>query len=307
MNNLSPIDGLPLVLGGNVFGWTAKGDEGLAVLDGFYEAGGRMIDTSDAYSHFVPGHKGGESETFLGNWLSSRGVRPEMKIHTKTGNLPGDKVYEPSTVTAAMERSLDRLQTDYVDLYYVHFDNVDVPIEQIVEAMNVPVSAGKARALGASNFTLPRLRAALDAARASGAMAFSVLQNQYNLLERADFTADYQEFCSENGISMLPYYGLASGYLTGKYREQKDFEKWMRGLRTQSYAESGPAVLAVMDEIAKETGATLPAIALSWLAKQPGITAPIASARSVGQVSQLIASTGLDLTPAQLERLTQVI
>ncbi len=304
MNENKAIGGLPLVLGGNVFGWTAKGEDGFAVLDAFYESGGRMIDTSDSYSQFVPGHKGGESETLLGEWLASRGVRKDMKIHTKTGNLPGDNVLEPDRVTAAMERSLNRLQTDYVDLYYVHFDNEDVPTEQIVRAFDAMVRVGKARKIGTSNTKLARLKAAIEFARESGLTAFSALQNQFNLLERKDFGPEYQQYCTENRIAMFPYFGLASGYLTGKYRAPEDFEKWVRGRRTMGYAETGPKMLAIMDEIATETGASLPAIALSWLASQPGITAPIASARTTEQLAALIESTKLNLSETQLNRLS---
>ncbi|MFN3214273.1 MAG: aldo/keto reductase [Henriciella sp.] len=302
----TPIDGLPLVLGGNVFGWTAKGDEGFAVLDAFYEAGGRMIDTADAYTKAMPGHSGGESETFIGQWLTSRGVRDEMKIHTKTGKLnPGDELYELSTVSSTIEESLNRLQTNHVDLYYAHADNTDVPIDQIVESMNTTVFAGKAHALGISNITLPRFKMALDAAARTSATKFSVLQNQMNLLEQDDFDPTYQQFCVEHGISMLPYFSLASGYLTGKYRTPGDFDKWMRGRMTKRYTENGKNVLAAMDAIATETGASLATIALAWLASQPGITSPIASARTVDQLEQLIDFTRLKLSEIQIKSLTE--
>ncbi|GAB5487547.1 MAG: aldo/keto reductase [Parasphingorhabdus sp.] len=304
MNDTSPLKGLPLVLGGNVFGWTASGDDGFAVLDAYYEAGGRTIDTADSYSIFVPGHVGGESESYIGNWLSSRGIRPHMKIHTKVGNLPEHNRYDLRTVTKAIDRSLDRLQTDYVDLYYLHSDNQDISMEQIVESMDSTVKANKARALAASNIKMSRLSESIEIAKATKSSQFIALQNQYNLLERSDFDKNYQTFCLDNKICMFPFFGLASGYLTGKYRNPEDFNKWPRGMRTRSYEENGPALLAVMDQISLETGASLAEIALSWLLRQPGITAPIASARTVDQVNQIVASTSLDLNQDQLDRLT---
>ena len=298
------IGGLPLVLGGNVFGWTARGDDGFAVLDAFYEAGGRMIDTADVYSAWIPGNKGGESEALIGQWLESRGVRAEMLIHTKTGMMGGKELYEPARVLQSLDESLDRLRTDYLDLYYAHQDFAELPIEAIVGAFDGAMKTGKVRALGASKFTAPRLEAALDAAAQSGARPFSVLQNQYNLVERSDFGPDLQQLCADHGIPTLPFFGLASGYLTGKYREAADFEGKSRSYRVKDSRDKGPPVLAAMDAIAAQTGASLPAIALAWLRAQPGIPAPIASARSPEQLADLIESATLELTPEQLERLT---
>ena len=299
------IGGLPLVLGGNVFGWTARGDDGFAVLDAFYEAGGRMIDTADVYSAWIPGNKGGESEALIGQWLESRGVRAEMLIHTKTGMMGGKELYEPARVLQSLDESLDRLRTDYLDLYYAHQDFADLPIEAIVGAFDGAMKTGKVRALGASKFTAPRLEAALNAAASSGAEPFSVLQNQYNLVERSDFGPELQALCARHGIPMLPFFGLASGYLTGKYRNQADLEGASRAYRVKDSLAKGPAILAVMDKIAAETGASLAAIALAWLRVQPGIGAPIASARSPGQVAALVESATLTLSPVHLARLTQ--
>jgi aryl-alcohol dehydrogenase-like predicted oxidoreductase len=310
------IAGIPLVLGGNVFGWTARGDEGFAVLDAFYEAGGRMIDTADVYSAWIPGHKGGESETFIGRWLESRGVRDEMRIHTKTGMLPrgggqhtfgaeGDPtLYEPVEVLVSIDNSLERLRTGYLDLYYAHRDYEQLPVGQIVEAFDGAVKSGKARAVGASNFNAGRLAAALDAADAADSTPFTALQNEYNLVVRGTYGPDLQRICTTRGIAMLPFFGLASGYLTGKYRKPEDFEQGNRSHRVKDYAEAGPPVLAAMDEIAAETGATLPAIALAWLVRQPGIPAPIASARTVEQLEQSLEFTRLRLTDEQVARLT---
>lgn len=310
--------GLPLVLGGNVFGWTSDGDEGFAVLDAFYEAGGRMIDTADVYSAWIDGHEGGESETYLGKWLASRGVRGDMRIHTKTGMLsrkkpssPGSMgdpdLYEPEEVLAHLDASLERLQTNYVDLYYAHRDFEELEIGEIVDAFNSAVDTGKVRALGASNFNAARLDKALDHAEAQGKVPFSALQNEYNLVARDSYGPDLQAICTSRGIAMLPFFGLAAGYLTGKYRKPKDFEENQRGYRTQDYAECGPPVLAVMDEIAADTGASLPAIALAWLVRQPGIPAPIASARNVKQLETLLEFTRLELTDDQVARLTDAL
>jgi len=298
------IAGLPLVLGGNVFGWTSKGDDGFAVLDAFYEAGGRMIDTADVYSVWVPGNKGGESEAVIGRWLESRGVRTEMRIHTKTGMLGGKELYAPARVLASLDASLERLRTDYVDLYYAHRDYTELPVAEIVGAFDGAVRSGKARALGASQFTAARLAEALDAAANLGATPFTVLQNEYNLLNRADFGPELQRLCADNAIAMLPYYGLAAGYLTGKYRDPADLAGAQRAFRVKDFLARGAPVLAAMDEVAAETGASLAAIALAWLREQPGIAAPIASARTVEQLATLVESTTLALTRDQLERLS---
>ena len=308
--------GIPLVLGGNVFGWTATGDEGRAVLDAFYEAGGRMIDTADVYSAWIPGHVGGESESFIGEWLESRGVRGDMRIHTKTGMLPrgggqhtfgaeGDPtLYQPAEVLTSLDASLARLRTDYLDLYYAHRDYTQLPIGEIVAAFDGTVKSGKVREIGASNFSSERLSAALEAAGSLGLTPFTVLQNQYNLVSREDYGPELQQLCTQRGIAMLPFFGLASGYLTGKYRKPEDFDQGNRAHRVKDFDAAGRPILAEMDRIAAETGATLPAIALAWLVRQPGIRAPIASARTVEQLDEILEFTRLDLTQDQLDRLT---
>jgi aryl-alcohol dehydrogenase-like predicted oxidoreductase len=299
------IAGIPLVLGGNVFGFTSKGDEAFAVLDAFYEAGGRMIDTADVYSAWVPGHKGGESETVLGQWFDKSGVRDDMRIHTKTGMLGGAELYEPARVLQSLDASLERLRTDRIDLYYAHKDYPELDIAQIVEAFDGTVRSGKVRAVGASNFRAGRLSAALSQAQATGASPFAALQNEYNLVSREDYGRDLQQVVTDNGLVMLPFFGLASGYLTGKYRSDEDYAKSVRGERAKQLAGgNGPQVLAVMDEVAAETGASLPAIALAWLVRQPGIPAPIASARTVGQLNELLEFNRVELTDDQIARLT---
>ncbi|MGV2496259.1 aldo/keto reductase [Pelagerythrobacter aerophilus] len=299
------IGGIPLVLGGNVFGWTASDDESFAVLDAFYQAGGRMIDTADVYSAWVEGHRGGESERVIGAWLESRGVRGEMLIHTKTGMLGGKELYEPARVLRSLDASLERLRTDYLDLYYAHKDYPELPVEQIVEAFNGTIESGKVREIGASNFDAARLSAAVEAADASGRAAFTVLQNEYNLVSRDKYDEDLQALCTARGIAMLPFYGLAAGYLSGKYRTPEDFERGARSRSVRAYAEKGRPVLRVMDEIAAETGASLPAIALAWLVRQPGIPAPIASARTIEQLRDLLEFTRVQLSEDQVARLTE--
>ena len=298
------IAGIPLVLGGNVFGFTADEDASFAVLEAFHAAGGRMIDTADVYSAWVPGHKGGESETVLGKWFAASGKRSDMKLHTKTGMLGGSELYEPARVLASLDASLDRLQTDYIDLYYAHRDYEELAMGDIVSAFDGAVRSGKVRSLGASNFTAARLTAALEAADQQGATPFTVLQNEYNLIAREAYGADLQQLCVKRGIPMLPFFGLASGFLTGKYRTEADLGKSVRGQRMGKLLESGKPMLDAMDDVVRETGASHAQVALAWLRVQPGIGAPIASATTVEQVRELCASTSLELTEEQLARLS---
>lgn len=307
MNAHPAIGGIPLVLGGNVFGWTATRDESFAVLDAFHEAGGRMIDTADVYSAWVEGHQGGESERVIGEWLETRGVRGEMLIHTKTGMMGGKELYEPARVLHSLDASLERLRTDYLDLYYAHKDYPELPAGEIVEAFDGAVASGKVREIGASNFDAVRLAAALEAADAAGRTPFTVLQNEYNLVSRGSYGGDLQALCTARGIAMLPFYGLASGYLTGKYRTPEDFERGARSGSARAYAEKGAPVLSAMDEVAAETGASLPAIALAWLVRQSGIPAPIASARTVEQLTDLLEFTRVELSDDQVARLSAAL
>jgi aryl-alcohol dehydrogenase-like predicted oxidoreductase len=243
----------------------------------------------------------------LGQWIEQRGVRKDILLHSKTGMLPGDNTYSEGGVAEALEKSLERLRTDYLDLYYVHADNEELPVAQIVASFDATTKNGSVRSLGASNFRFERLREAREYADETGAMPFTVLQNHYNLLEREAYGEDLQNHCEANSVAMCPYFGLASGYLTGKYRSMLDLAKSIRGVRTKAYLKKGPPVLSVMDEIAKETGASLPAIALAWLRVQRGIAAPIASARNSSQLAALIESTTLQLDEDQVSRLTKSI
>ena len=296
----------PLVLGGNVFGWTADEATSFAVLDAFVAGGGTMIDTADVYSAWVPGHKGGESERVIGAWLNRSGARDRVQIATKVSMLPGQggERLAPARIAAACDASLARLGVDTIDLYFAHQDDDAVRQEDALAAFGKLIDAGKVRALGCSNFHAARLKSANEAAAAHGLPHYHVLQPEYNLVSRHKFEGELQDYCVRNNIGVVPYYGLASGYLTGKYRSAADFGKSIRGGRMQPFMDgTGPAVLAAMDAIAEQTEATLAQIALAWLAAQPAITAPIASATSVAQVEELLESMSLTLTPDQLKAL----
>jgi aryl-alcohol dehydrogenase-like predicted oxidoreductase len=296
----------PLTLGGNVFGWTADKATSFAVLDAFVAGGGTMIDTADVYSAWVPGHKGGESENVIGEWLKTSGKRDRVQIATKVGMLPGEggEKLAPARIAAACEASLKRLGIDCIDLYYAHQDDDNTPQEAALEAFGRLVTAGKVRVLGASNFHAARLKSANEAARAAGLPHYQALQPEYNLVSRHKFEGELQDYCVEHNIGVLPYYSLANGFLTGKYRSADDLGKSIRGSRVTAYLEGkGKPVLAALDAIAAETGATLAQISLAWVAAQPGLTAPIASATSVAQLEELLPAMDLELSAGQLERL----
>ena len=302
--NNPALGGIPLVLGGNVFGWTANRDTSFAILDAFFDGGGRMVDTADVYSAWVPGHKGGESETVLGAWMTARGNRAALRIATKVNGANQQGGLAPARIAAALEASLTRLQTDYVDLYYAHRDDTGTPLEEIAGAFDAQLRAGKVRALGASNFTAQRLQAARAVAIAKGFTPYTVIQNEYNLLVRDQHEGAMCDLCVTDGVAALPYYGLAAGFLTGKYRTADDLAKSPRGQGApKKHLEKNLATLGKMDGIAAASGATLPQIALAWILAQPGISAPIASATSVAQVQELMAATKLALSPEQLATL----
>ena len=298
------ISGVPLVLGGNVFGFTADEGTSFAILDRFYEGGGRMIDTAQGYSVWVPGHVGGESETVIGKWLASRGVRSEMRIATKTGMAgnPGDLA--PQKVAEELAKSLERLQTDYVDLYYAHRDEPETPLEEVARGFDTLVKQGVAREIGASNYDAARLAAVHVVAAANGLTPFTVLQNEYNLVERQDYPSELQRLCIDRGIAMLPWFGLAAGFLTGKYRTPEDLKRHNRGSSIERFFDRGLEVLPVLDAVVAETGASHGAVALAWLMRQPGIAAPIASASKPGQLDVQFEALTLELTDDQLDRLT---
>lgn len=304
MTNHWSITGIPLVLGGNVFDFTADEETSFKVLDRFYEHGGRMVDTAQGYSVWVPGHVGGESERVIGKWLTSRGVRSEMRIATKTGMFgkPGD--LEPAKVAEELEKSLERLQTDYVDLYYAHRDEPQTRLEDVAAGFDALVKAGKAKEIGASNYDAARLAAVHDAATSRGMTPFTVLQNEYNLVERDAYPPELQQLCVERGIAMLPWFGLAAGFLTGKYRTREDLARHNRGSSIERFFDKGLKVLPALDAVAAETGASHGAVALAWLMRQPGIAAPIASASKPEQLDVQFEALTLELSEDQLKRLT---
>lgn len=294
-----------IVFGGNVLGWTVDRDRSFAVLDAFYEAGGRMIDTADGYSAWVPGHKGGESETVLGAWLESRGVRADMRIATKTGMGGAPGSLEPAKVLAAFDASMERLRTGYIDLYYVHRDDLTTPLEDVAGVYDSLFSAGKARELGVSNYAPDRFAALLNTCARLGTRPFTVLQNEYNLVARSHYEGAMQDLCVARGVAVLPFYGLASGFLTGKYRAASDWSGSQRDFALNAcVAAGGWDVLAVLDDVAAETGATQAQIALAWLNTQPGIAAPLASATSVEQLRELMGAAAVVLGADQIARLT---
>ncbi|WP_298672761.1 aldo/keto reductase [uncultured Sphingomonas sp.] len=297
----------PLVLGGNVFGWTADRAASFAVLDAFVDAGGTMIDTADVYSAWAPGHKGGESESMIGEWLRATGKRDRVLLATKVGMLPGDggEKLAPARIAAACDASLKRLGTDRIDLYFAHQDDDATPQEAALEAFAKLVDAGKVRVLGASNFHATRLKSANDAAAAAGFPRYHVLQPEYNLVSRHRFEGELEDYCIEHNVGVVPYYALASGFLTGKYRSRDDLGKSVRGGRMGDLLEGkGRTMLDALDAVAAETGASLAQIALAWLIAQPGVTAPIASATSTAQLAELMPATELALSAEQLARLT---
>jgi aryl-alcohol dehydrogenase-like predicted oxidoreductase len=302
----SSLGGIPLVFGGNVFGWTIDRDRSFEILDGFFEAGGRMIDTAEGYSSWVPGNQGGESEAIIGEWQESRGVRKEVLIGTKTGMGGPPFALKPENVAKALDASLERLRTDYVDLYYAHRDDKTTPLDEVVRGFDAAVRTGKARELGASNYTAERLAAVRGEAERLGATPFTVVQPEYNLVMRGAYEGPLEELCVAKGIAVLPFYSLASGFLTGKYSSEQDWAGSPRGDALKAAADAGGwAVLAAMEEIARETGATHAQIALAWLISRPGVAAPLASATSLSQLADLIAGASLELSPDQLDRLTR--
>jgi aryl-alcohol dehydrogenase-like predicted oxidoreductase len=303
----SDLETPPLILGGNVFGWTIDAEASFAVLDAFVAGGGRVIDTADVYMAMVPGNTGGESETIIGQWLQRRGRRDDVIITTKVGLLPidGVKGLSPAHVDKAIHASLGRLRTDLVDLYLAHRDDEEQGQQVVAEAFDALVKAGKVRFAGASNFSADRLEAAIAVQEKAGLARYQALQNQYNLLERGGYEGAVQDACVRHDIGMTPYYGLASGYLTGKYRSADDLHGARSG-SVRGYMEgNGPRVLAALDRVAEETGATPAQIALAWIAAQPGIAAPIASATSVKQVEDLLGAMRLTLDESQLKALDE--
>ena len=291
----------PLILGGNVFGWTADEATSFSILDRFVAAGGTMVDTADTYSAWAPGNKGGESETIIGKWLARRGRRDDVLVATKVGFDGG---LGAANIERAIEGSLRRLRTDYVDLYYAHRDAPDVPLEETLEAFGKLVRAGKVRALGASQIEAERLERALDISAEAGWTGYSVLQTWYSLVERPKYEDALAGVVERRGLGMCAFFALANGYLTGKYRSDADLGKSVRSDRVEEYVNGrGPEVLTALDAVAAETGATAAQVALAWTAAQPTVTAPLASARSLDQLEELLGSLELELSGEQIAAL----
>jgi aryl-alcohol dehydrogenase-like predicted oxidoreductase len=301
----SGIDVAPIALGGNVFDWTADEAASFAVLDAFVDAGGTMIDTADVYSAWAPGHKGGESEALIGRWLKrDPAKRDRIVIATKVGFMAG---LTPDTIAPSCEASLRRLGVETIDLYYQHKDDEGVPLADSLGEFDQLRRTGKIRAIGLSNFTAPRVEEALAVSSSNGFARPDALQNWYNMIERERFEGPLRDVALREGLAFFPYYSLASGFLTGKYRSKDDLGKSVRGARSIEYLESerGQRVLAALEAVAAETRAAMATVALAWLKAQPAVTAPIASATSLAQAEHLVAALVLDLTGAQIERLNE--
>jgi aryl-alcohol dehydrogenase-like predicted oxidoreductase len=296
----------PLVFGGNVFGWTVDEETSFSLLDAFVAGGFNCIDTADVYSNFVPGNKGGESETIIGRWLRARGRRDDVVLATKVGNpMGGDrKGLSKTYITRAVEDSMSRLQTDYIDLYQAHRDDPGTPLEETLEAFDALIKSGKVRVIGASNYTGARLGDALRASAQAGLPRFHTLQPLYNLYDRSGYETDLEAVCVGASLGVIPYFSLASGFLTGKYRSKDDLKKSKRGALIESKLDArGLRILAALDEVCAELQSTPTRVALAWLLARPSITAPIASATSLSQLEELFASTRLQLSAAAIERL----
>ena len=296
----------PLAFGGNVFGWTVDEKSAFDLLDAFVASGLNLIDTADVYTRWVPGAKGGESETIIGAWMKARGNRDRVVIATKVGMEmgPREKGLSRGWISVAVENSLRRLQTDYIDLYQAHTDDAGIPLEETAEAFDRLVKAGKVRVIGASNFSGARLAAALKTSAALGTARYHVLQPHYNLYERSNFEADAQAVCVANEIGAIPYYPLASGFLSGKYRSKADLDKSKRGGGMEKYMNPrGFRILAALDSVAADTGATQAGVALAWLMQRPAVAAPIASATSRAQLAELVRAAELKLDNAAVAML----
>jgi aryl-alcohol dehydrogenase-like predicted oxidoreductase len=297
-----------ICLGGNVFGWTLDEPSSFRVLDSAFDAGLRFIDTADVYSRWAPGHTGGESETILGRWFAQSGKRKDVILATKVGMDLGDgkKGLKAVYIRQAVEASLQRLQTDTIDLYQAHQDDKDTPLEETLAAFSELVQQGKVRFLGASNYSGARLREALETSLRNCLARYVSLQPQYNLVDRQPFEAELLPVVIQYKVGVIPYFSLAAGFLTGKYRRPQDAEKAARGGMVKKYMNDwGFSVVSALDEVAKSTGSTPARVALAWLLAQPGVTAPIASATSEKHVADLAAAAELTLDSASIEKLNQ--
>ncbi|QSX74311.1 aldo/keto reductase [Lysobacter arenosi] len=295
----------PLAFGGNVFGWSADEATSFALLDAFVETGFDLVDTADSYSYWVPGNQGGESETILGRWFKRSGKRDRVTVATKLGKWERHRGLSPGNIQAAVEGSLQRLQTDVIDLYQAHADDPDTPLVETLGAFSRLIDQGKVRVIGASNYSAARLAQALDTAERHGLPRYECLQPEYNLHDRAGYESELEPLVLAHGIAVIPYYSLASGFLSGKYRSAADIGKSAAraGAIGKYLNPKGLRILQALDDVAASHGATPAQVALAWLMARPSITAPIASATSVAQLHELLAAARLSLTPAQIAQL----
>jgi aryl-alcohol dehydrogenase-like predicted oxidoreductase len=301
----SGIEVAPLALGSNVFGWTIDEETSFKILDGFIEAGFNLVDTADVYSRWKRGNEGGESEAIIGNWLKKTGNRSKVVLATKVGmELADGKGLAKARIFKCVEDSLRRLQTDYIDLYQSHKDDPDVLQEETLEAYSELVKQGKVRAIGASNFSAARLAEALEISKQKGYPAYISLQPQYNLYDREMYEQELEPFCIENGLGVITYYSLASGFLTGKYRSPEDYRKSVRGAGIKRFMnERGLKILAGLDEVSKELNATQAQVALAWLIARKGITAPIVSATNTEQLQDILKAVDVKPDAAMVAKL----
>lgn len=301
----SDLDVFPLCLGGSVFGWTVDEDSSFRILDSYVEAGGNFIDTADSYSQWAPGNSGGESESIIGRWLASRKTRDRVIIATKVGRLSGLSGLSPKVINRAVEGSLRRLGTDRIDLYYAHADDTSTPLEETLAAFDALVAEGKVRHLAASNIDGPRLSAALETSRKAALSSYIAVQPPYNLMERDLFEREISPVCAREGISCVPYFALAQGFLTGKYRNGAPAVASVRTAAAQPYASTprGQAVLDVLDSVAAGHGVVPAAVALAWLMAQPHVAAALASSRTPEQLAELLPGASLKLSAQETEAL----
>lgn len=299
----SDLSVFPLSLGGNVFGWTADRDTSFAVLDGYLAAGGNLVDTADGYSAWVPGNTGGDSERILGQWFQARGNRDDVVLATKVSQHPDFKGLAGDNILRAADASLERLGSDHIDLYYAHFDDETVPLEETVAALSSLVDAGKVRYIGISNYSPERIEEWFRITEAEGLRRAVALQPHYNLVER-DFEQKYRALAERENLGVVPYFALAAGFLTGKYRDGVTVDSARAAGASKYLDDRGRAVLDALDSVAAAHDASVASVALAWLAAQPTVVAPIASARTLDQLPDLLASVTLDLTDDELDALS---
>ena len=304
----SGLEVAPLAFGGNVFGWTADETTSFALLDAFVDAGFNLIDTADMYSTWVQGHSGGESETIIGKWLKHSGKREQVLIATKVGKEMGPnlKGLSKTYILQAVEASLRRLQTDYIDLYQSHDDDPETPFEETLEAYDQLIKQGKVRAIGASNFSAQRLAESLKVSEQTGYPRYESLQPLFNLYDRVDYEKELEPLCREKGLGVISYFSLASGFLTGKYRSKADLSKSARSKFVEKYInERGFRIVEALKRVAQQHGLTSAQVSLAWLISQPTITAPIASATNLDQLNELMQAATVELSPAVIDQLNQ--